>query len=125
MMAKYIKYILYNQTESFATGTKHSFTASTDMHHIFPKNCEYVKTNKVDKELVNSIVNLTPLNKTENQIIGSKNPSVYYEELEKTSRIGFEENLKKHGINSEFLKNNNFDGLIEYRKTYISNLVNK
>ena len=125
MMAKYIKYILFNQTESFQNGAKHSFTDVTDMHHIFPKKCEYVKINNIEEDLLNSIVNLTPLNKTENQIIGNKNPSVYYSDLEKTSRKGFEENLKNHGINSEFLKNNNFEALIEHRKKYISDLVNK
>ena len=125
MMAKYIKYILFNQTESFQNGAKHSFTDVTDMHHIFPKKCEYVKINNIEEDLLNSIVNLTPLNKTENQIIGNKNPSVYYNDLEKTSRKGFEESLKNHGINSEFLKNNNFEALIEHRKKYISNLVNK
>ena len=125
MISKYIKYLLFNNTVSFQTGTKHFYVDSTDVHHIFPKNSEYVKTNNISQKLVDSIPNLTPLNEDENRIIvKNKNPDIYYTIFKETASKDFEKNLEKHGIKSEFLKNNDFDALINFRKEYIAKLVN-
>lgn len=125
MISKYIKYILFKNTVSFQTGTDHSFVESTDVHHIFPKNSEYVKTNNISQKLVDSMANLTPLNDVENRkIIKNKNPDIYYAIFKETASKDFEKNLEKHGIKSEFLQNNDFDALINFRKKYIAKLVN-
>ena len=125
MISKYIKYILFNNTVSFQKGTKHFYVDSTDMHHIFPQNSEYVKTNNISEKLVNSMPNLTPLNEDENRIIiKHKNPDIYYAIFKETASEDFEKNLLNHGIKSEFLQSNDFYALINFRKKYITKLVN-
>ncbi|MGL5617716.1 MAG: GmrSD restriction endonuclease domain-containing protein [Metamycoplasmataceae bacterium] len=124
MIANYIRYILVSSTKSFFKGEVLSNINNVDMHHIFPKNSDVIKENIKYKELVESIVNTTPLSSDENKHIGNNNPSKYINKLENKATWNFDQILKEHGINKDHLAKDDFKKFFEERSKFILNKVN-
>lgn len=88
-----------------------------NIHHIFPKG----HPNFSGNEFINSIANLTPLEKKENIEIGNNDPKRYIGELLQEKKIS-EKNLKKTSIKVELL--DDFDEFIDDRSQLIASIIN-
>ncbi|MGL5204720.1 MAG: GmrSD restriction endonuclease domain-containing protein, partial [Metamycoplasmataceae bacterium] len=125
MISNYIKFILHSTTRSFFKGASHANDVTTDMHHIFPRNCSIIKSKSNEyKELVENIANTTPLSSDENKTIGNKNPSQYLVELHKKAVNGLNVILNEHGIEENYLENDDFEKFIVARSEFIIKKVN-
>ena len=124
MISNFIKFILYSSTRSFFEGKTHSNDKNVDMHHIFPKNSVVIKKNQEWKDKSDTIINVTPLTSRENKYISNSNPSDYLEKLEEKATNNFNEILKEHGIEKEFLVNDDFEKFIKYRGDFILDKIN-
>lgn len=107
--------IIRNKAIDFATGNTiadHQYAdGQFDIHHIFPR--KWCNDNGIPKDQMDSIINKTPLSFKTNRCIGSNSPSVYLKIIEREcgmSEMTMNFYLETHGINPEYLRNDDFDG---------------
>lgn len=95
------------------------FDDNIDIHHIFP--VDYCKGKGINNpELRDSIINKTPLSSKTNKIIGGNAPSIYLASLENNYNISpgtLDQILTSHLIDTQALRNDDFDTFFEKRKT--------
>lgn len=88
-----------------------------NFHHIFPKgNSEYEK-----EEYINSVANITPLEKEPNIKISNKSPKLYFQEFIDNQKIS-KDNVKKILLNDTLL--HNYEEFLDDRSTQIAKLIN-
>ncbi len=95
-----------------------------DIHHIFPQ--KWCKARGLEKEVYDSIINKTPLFKRSNILIGGDAPSIYLKRIETHHGLSpeqLDDILRSHLIDPETLRNDNFDGFIEKRRTALAGLI--
>lgn len=97
-----------------------------DIHHIFPK--AWCVTNKVAATKFDSIINKTPISYKANRMIGGQAPSVYLGKLQ--SKAGLDEDdmnriIKTHQVDSQMLRQNDFNGFFEQRRQSLFAIVEK
>ncbi|NJL22797.1 MAG: hypothetical protein HC895_21400 [Leptolyngbyaceae cyanobacterium SM1_3_5] len=113
----------------FATGELLSdvgaFGDSIDSHHIFP--IAYCRSQGIEIEKYNCLVNRTPLSASTNRVIGGKAPSVYLTKLEEQgiSRRRLNTILRSHLIEPDFLWRDDFEGFFRARMQALTQLVNQ
>ena len=106
------------------------FEEGVDIHHIFPQ--AWCKRQGIPAERFNSIVNKTPLSWRTNRMLGGDAPSRYLRRLEQ-GREGspgispevLDEHLKSHMIDPSLLRNDDFDGFYNDRKTALLAVVER
>lgn len=106
------------------------FDEDVDIHHVFPQKwCEGMN---VDKGIMNSIVNKTPLSSRTNRIIGGHAPSVYLSniergnaQLEPVSKEDIDDALRSHLIDPILLRDNRFDDFIHARQSQLAALIER
>ena len=89
-----------------------------DIHHIFPK--DWCKSQKIEANVYDSVVNKTPLSQRTNRIIGGRAPSEYLERLVTEGAIereALDDHLESHIIECEHLRNDDFAAFYCTRKT--------
>ncbi len=97
-----------------------------DIHHIFPR--AWCKKQNIDSRIYNSIVNKTPLRAETNRFIGGQAPSVYLRKIEEqrgVSSTDLDSILDSHLIDSEHLRNDDFDAFFDARSKALSDLVGR
>jgi hypothetical protein len=97
-----------------------------DIHHIFPQ--EWCRSEGIDRNVFDSIVNKTPISYKANRMIGKKAPSLYLEAIQKHKQvqIGDEEMdaiLSSHRIEPNSLRADDFDNFMAKRARALLNLV--
>lgn len=93
-----------------------------DIHHIFPT--EWCKAHNVRKEIVDSVINKTPIDARTNRKIGKKSPSVYLMELDRDIH-DLDSVLEKHWINPKLLRANRFNEFFVERGQAMFDLIHK
>jgi hypothetical protein len=103
-----------------------------DIHHIFPK--AWCDANRITPKRYNSILNKTPISYKANRMIGGKAPNEYLIQLQSNKTVqldnsGMDSILTTHFIDPEPLRQNDYDGFIEARRSLlvkqISNVMGK
>lgn len=106
------------------------FDENVDIHHIFPE--AWCKSQGIQPERYNSIVNKTPLSARTNRTIGGVAPSAYLGRLEKggdghpaipADRL--KTILLSHEIDVEILNANSFDKFFDDRRGRLLTLIEK
>lgn len=92
---------------------------SLDIHHIFPKS--WCEQQGIPPARYNSILNKTPISYKANRMIGGKAPSAYLQQLQNHQGVSLDERgmdaiLETHGIDSESLRQDDFDGFLTSRQ---------
>ena len=93
------------------------FDDNIDIHHIFPRS--WCKTQGIDKDVYDSIINKTPLSSRTNQEIGNRPPSQYMHRIQERTDIDIskmDEILDSHLICADFLRADDFNGFFNARK---------
>lgn len=101
---------------------------SLDIHHIFP--VAWCEGQGIKRDVYNSIINKTPISYKANRKIGGSAPSQYLAKLqaEKTVQLSDDQMndiLSSHGINPETLRDDDFEGHYQARKSSLMSLINK
>lgn len=115
-----VKDWIYNQTIN--QGSYQDF--AIDIHHIFPQ--KWCETAKIDHDLVQSIVNKTPISSATNRFISAKAPSRYVGELADRAQITTEEiraSLTAHQIGVSHLLADDFHAFFEDRRIRLLSLI--
>lgn len=106
------------------------FEEGVDIHHIFPQ--AWCRRQDIPPDRFNSIVNKTPLSWRTNRMLGGDAPSRYLRRLEQgregspgISPEALDEHLKSHMIDPSLLRNDDFDGFYDSRKTALLAVVEK
>jgi hypothetical protein len=101
------------------------FEQRVESHHIFPVS--WCRKHDIDPKKYNCLVNRTPLSAKTNKKIGSKAPSVYLKEFERsgTSPGKLGEMLRSHAIEPEFLRQDDFEGFFAARTKALMELIGK
>ena len=107
---------------SLATGNKvnkNDFNKMKELniHHIFPRGNKQYK----DYEYINSIANLTPLEKDKNIEIGNESAKEYLNEMVDKNKTSLETMTKAY---IDLKKVDNFDAFIEQRSKDLCKLIN-
>lgn len=112
----------------FATGVdmtvQYWHDSNIDDHHVFP--VAWCKNNGIPADLYDSVMNKTPLSARTNRQIGGLAPSQYLRKIEESFRItpeALDANIATHGIESSFLRNDDFYGFYETRQKHIVKLI--
>ena len=108
------------------TGVMTFFDDRVDVHHVFPR--AWCKANDIPKEVLNSIVNKTPLSAESNRFIGGTAPSIYLKRVEDKFNFTSEELddiLRSHFIEPEHLRNDDFEAFFNARLEALSNIVSE
>lgn len=95
-----------------------------DMHHIFPS--KWCEGQNIDPDIVNSVVNKTPISKNTNIILSGSAPSEYIEKIKAKWRVSDEvvdAALRSHGINPTHLRNDDFRSFFAERSLFVKRLV--
>jgi hypothetical protein len=101
------------------------FEQKVESHHIFPVS--WCRKHDIDPKKYNCLVNRTPLSAKTNKKIGSKAPSVYLKEFERsgTSPEKLDDMLRSHAIEPEFLRQDDFEGFFAARTKALMELIGK
>jgi hypothetical protein len=92
------------------------FDEEVDIHHIFPQ--KWCEDNNIRHKLMDCVVNKTPLSARTNRVIGGNAPSHYLAKLEKKAGMKpqrMAEILESHVIDSEALRDDDFESFFEAR----------
>jgi hypothetical protein len=105
-----------------ATGINFStyFSESIDIHHIFPVS--WCEKNGIPKSDYNCIINKTPLSARTNRIVSGDAPSKYLTKIKKHAGVSdeeFQNIMKSHVLNPEYLYEDDFTGFFNDRKEQI------
>jgi hypothetical protein len=96
------------------------FEQAVDIHHVFPKKwCSERRPKPVPADLLDSIVNKTPLTARTNRIIGGQAPSAYLRTLREKEGItdaAEERNLTSHLIDAGTMHEDDFEAFFEARQ---------
>lgn len=93
-----------------------------DIHHIFPT--EWCKTHNVRKDIIDSVINKTPIDARTNRKIGKKSPSIYLTELDRDTR-DLNGILMAHWIDPQLLRANQFNEFFVERGQAMFDLIHK
>lgn len=121
--------IIRSSPLDFATGrplTAHDYAdGGHDLHHVF--SVKWCRANNIPDELMDSIVNKTPISIRTNRQIGGKSPSEYIADLEASGLSPDEVDaiLKSHGIDAAFLRADDFYGFFEQRLSSLTEMVSR
>lgn len=88
-----------------------------DIHHIFPR--AYCEKQHIPANLVDSVINKTPLSARTNRLIGGKAPSSYLNGLERDANLssdGLDALLRTHVIDPRALRADDFDAFFAARE---------
>ncbi len=101
------------------------FEQRVESHHIFPVS--WCKKQGIDPKKYNSLVNRTPLSAKTNKKIGSKSPTAYLKQFERsgTSPSRLDEMLRSHAIDPEMLRRDDFEGFFVARTQALMELIAK
>ncbi len=95
-----------------------------EFHHIFPQ--AYLKSQNVEKDLINSLANICILTSSENKKIGSEEPSVYIKQIKSELGSDFSEVMDSNIISSSCIKRmevNDYLGFLEERARILNDKV--
>ena len=79
------------------------------LHHIYPQKFLAKNLPLSDKSLIDSLMNICFLRAITNNEISDNPPSIYFKDFEKQNPVRFDEMLKSHLINRNFLEKPKFD----------------
>ncbi|MDM9383359.1 hypothetical protein QUB80_21945 [Chlorogloeopsis sp. ULAP01] len=101
------------------------FEEQIDSHYIFP--VAWCRKQGIDPKKYNCLINCTPLSAKTNKKIGSKAPSVYLEEFERsgTSAKRLDEILQSHAISPKSLRQDDFERFFQMRANNLLTLIGK
>ncbi len=102
--------------------------AGLDIHHIFPK--AWCEQNKIKQNIYNSIINKTPISYKANRMIGKKAPSEYIPLVQNHKQVNLsdaemDKTLESHFINSDLLREDNFDEFLKDRTQKLLKIIEK
>jgi hypothetical protein len=120
--------LMKNGSKDFVSGTPIDintyFNNAIDIHHIFPR--KWCETNKLSRDIWNSVVNKAPLAAGTNRFIGGDSPSNYLSRIEKNKQVN-QENLDQflasHVIPVAQLRADDFNGFIRQRAAALLSLI--
>jgi hypothetical protein len=101
-------------------------TKWVDDHHIFPKSFLRNEKGITNKGLIDCVLNRTLIDRTTNQIISDKAPSIYLSELD--SHFNADEILNTHVIpigSSSSLRRDDYDAFLDDRSKLISGEISR
>ena len=96
----------------------------TDIHHIFPE--AWCKTNGIERERYDNIINKTPLAYDTNRSIGGVAPSHYLRRVEEKSGLtakGVDDVISTHGISMSALRSDDFEAHLAHRTDFLVGLI--
>lgn len=96
------------------------FSEAIDIHHIFP--VAWCLKNNIKRDDFDCIINKTPLSGRTNRIVSGDAPSKYLDRLKKHAGVvdeEFDQILKSHVVNPEFMYKDDFYGFFADRKQRI------
>jgi hypothetical protein len=101
------------------------FEQGVESHHIFP--VAWCRKYGIDPKKYNCLVNRTPLSAKTNKKIGSKAPSVYLKEFERsgTSPEKLDDMLRSHAIDPTMLRNDDIERFFTTRTKALMELISK
>ena len=101
------------------------FEQGVESHHIFP--VAWCRKYGIDPKKYNGLVNRTPLSAKTNKKIGSKAPSVYLKEFERsgTSPEKLDDMLRSHAIDPTMLRNDDIERFFTTRTKALMELISK
>ncbi|MBX3012538.1 MAG: DUF262 domain-containing protein [Caldilineaceae bacterium] len=88
-----------------------------DIHHIFPRG--WCEKQGIDKRRYDSIINKTPLAAKTNQMIGSKAPSSYLQQMQQQAGVDpgrMDQMLYSHVIDPIHIRNDHFENFLVERE---------
>jgi hypothetical protein len=99
-----------------------------DIHHIFPR--KWCEDRKISPRTYNSIVNKTAISYKANRKIGGNAPSFYLRQLELDAAVqlsppAMDAMLRTHLIEGKYLRQDDFEGFFQNRKSALLKLVEK
>lgn len=101
------------------------FEEAVDVHHVFPK--AWSLKAGVPKQLWNCVLNKTPMTARTNRRLGGCAPSRYIASLEakslSPSRV--DEILRTHAVEPEYLRRDDFMGLMRNRAANVLDLMER
>ena len=106
------------------------FDEDVNVHHVFPIN--WCKTNGIDSEVYNSIINRTPISARTNTLLKDDAPSDYLGMLEKGSsrkkivpvdRNNLDSYIESHLMDPKLLRENNFEEFMSDRKNRLTDAI--
>lgn len=116
--------LMDENTKDWLSATKIDFSTyfseSIDIHHIFP--VAWCSKNNIPRDDFDSIINKTPLSGRTNRIVSGDAPSKYLTRLKKNAGASddeFEQILRSHVVNPEFMYVDDFNGFLNDRKERI------
>jgi hypothetical protein len=116
--------LMDDNTKDWLSATKIDFSTyfseSIDIHHIFP--VVWCEKNKIQRGDFDCIINKTPLSGRTNRIVSGDAPSKYLERLKKRAGVSdtdFDNILRSHVVNPDFMYNDDFYGFFNDRKELI------
>jgi len=116
--------LMDENTKDWLSATKIDFSTyfseSIDIHHIFPVS--WCNKNDILRDDFDSIINKTPLSGRTNRIVSGDAPSKYLARLKKNAGASdeeFEQILRSHVVNPEFMYVDDFNGFLNDRKERI------
>lgn len=116
--------LMDENTKDWLSATKIDFSTyfseSIDIHHIFP--VAWCSKNNILRDDFDSIINKTPLSGRTNRIVSGDAPSKYLARLKKNAGASdeeFEQILRSHVVNPEFMYVDDFNGFLNDRKERI------
>ena len=95
-----------------------------EFHHLFPR--AYLKSQNVDKDLINSLANICLLTASENKRIGDAPPSSYIAQIRKDIGADFEAVMQSNLIPSkcvELMLADDYPGFLEARAEFLRQSV--
>lgn len=108
--------------EDFRTGEtigdQTYFDDRIDIYHIFPQ--KWCVTNKIERNLYDSVSNKTAISAKTNRIISAKAPSVYHADLERVAKVAEERMdsiFRCHVIDPLALRCDDFDEFFKDRQS--------
>ncbi|WOP19533.1 DUF262 domain-containing protein [Raineyella sp. LH-20] len=99
-------------------------TLQTDIHHIFPE--KWSKDRNLDRSQWDSIINKTPLAAATNRAIGGVAPTEYLPRVQSRSQLDIthvDRIIATHGIDTNALRNDDFEAHFAYRKNFLIGLI--
>ena len=116
--------LMDENTKDWLSATKIDFSTyfseSIDIHHIFP--VAWCSKNNIPRDDFDSIINKTPLSGRTNRIVSGDAPSKYLARLKKNAGASdeeFEQILRSHVVNPEFMYVDDFNSFLNDRKERI------
>ena len=124
--------LMDENTKDWLSATKIDFSTyfseSIDIHHIFPVAWCEKKENNIPRNDFDCIINKTPLSGRTNRIVSGDAPSKYLARLKKNAGASdeeFEQILRSHVVNPEFMYIDDFYGFFNDRKESILEKIEK